>query len=403
MTEPSARRQRVQSELDGLTPEFLRSRTGVKWSRYPEPVIPAWVADMDFLVAPEIREVLAERVAQADFGYTWVPVPPDLLELFAERQTRYGLQVDPANVVPMVTALQAVDLAIELFSEPGDGVVLQTPIYPPFLSAVSSTRRTLLENPLVPSEGGFRLDEQGLQALAGKRPRILLVCNPHNPTGRSFSRQEMEALGHFAVEHDCIVLSDEIHADLTYADREHTSMASLAPEIAERTITITSATKAFNLAGLPCAFAATGSAALRSRFGELAAHALAHPGALDIAATQTAWSACEYWLDETRAYLDANRKHLCARLEREAPVLRCHLPEATYLSWIDCRGLGLADRPSRAFYKRAGLALHCGHDFGDPGAGFVRLNFATSRSILDEMIDRTVALCQELGGEAKGA
>lgn len=392
-----AKREQVQRELDGLTPEFLRSRSGVKWSRYPEPVLPAWVADMDYLVAPEIRDRLAEMVGRSDFGYTWVPAPPSLVEQFVERQkTRYGADFATENVVVTVTALQGVDVGIQLLSEPGDGVVVQTPIYPPFLSAVSSTGRKLVENPLRKVDGKFQLDLEGLDSVIDDRTRIVLLCNPHNPTGRSFSKGELEGLAERVLRHDLQVISDEIHADLTYSEHEHSSFAGLSPEIAERTLTITSATKAFNLAGLPCSFAAAGSASMRERFHSLPDHLLSHPGPLGIAAASTAWEDCDYWLEETTDYLDGNRRLLVDRLASEAPLLDCALPEATYLAWIDCNALPLTDKASRLFFKRGRLALHCGHDFGPPGSGCVRINFATSRSILDEMIDRIVAVTQEI-------
>lgn len=388
-------REQIRSELQGLTVDFLRSRQGVKWLRYPHPVLPAWVADMDFQVAPAIRRRLDQLVGSSDFGYTWVPAPPSLIELFVERQKgRYGLDLETQNVVVTVTALQGVDSAIQLFSEPGDGVVVQTPIYPPFLAAIASTGRRLVENPLALGDDGYELDTEALDAAIDDSTRILLLCNPHNPTGRSFTRAELEALAERALRHDLIVISDEIHADLTYAPHRHTSFGTLAPEVLERTLTVTSATKAFSLAGLPCSFTAAGSARLRTRFSTLPDHLLGHPGALDIAATQAAWEEGDPWLEEVMETLDTNRHRLHDRLLSEAPRVRHFLPEATYLAWIDCSALSFEDRCSKAFYKEGGLALHCGHDFGPPGEHCVRLNFATAPPILDEMIDRFVAVAR---------
>ena len=271
--------------------------------------------------------------------------------------------------------------------------MVQTPIYPPFLSAVGSTGRTLVENPLRKVNGKFQMDLNGLDSVLNDRTRIVLLCNPHNPTGRSFSKAELEGLAERVLKHDLYVICDEIHADLTYDDHEHIAFAGLSPQIAERTLTITSATKAFNLAGLPCSFAAAGSEAMRERFRSLPDHLLSHPGPLGIAAAGTAWADCDYWLEETKAYLDGNRRLLVDRLAAEAPLLECALPEATYLAWIDCNALPLTDKASRLFFKRGGLAFHCGHDFGPPGSGCVRVNFATSRSILNEMIDRNGGGC----------
>lgn len=391
-------REQIRSELQSLTVEFLRSREGVKWLRYPHPVLPAWVADMDFQVAPAIRRRLESFVRTSDFGYTWVPAPPALIDLFVERQkSRYGLELQTENVLVTVTALQGVDTAIQLFSEPGDGVVVQTPIYPPFLAAIASTGRRLVENPLAVGEDGYELDVDALDAAIDDRTRILLLCNPHNPTGRSFTKQELEALAERALRHDLTVISDEIHADLTYSPHRHTAFGSLAPEVLERTLTVTSATKAFNLAGLPCSFTAAGSARLREPFRSLPDHLLGHPGALDIAATQTAWEEGDVWLEEVLTVLETNRRLLRDRLQAEAPAVRHFLPDATYLAWLDCKALDFEDRASKAFYKEGGLALHCGHDFGPPGADCVRLNFATATAILDEMIDRFVAVARAHG------
>ena len=389
-------RQELRQELDSLTPELMRSRSGVKWSRYPEPVLPAWVADMDFPVALPIRRRLEQMVRQSDFGYTWVPIPVRLIELFVERQkTRHGLELHPAGVVPTVTALQGLDAAIELFSEPGEGVVVQTPIYPPFLAAVTSCGRRLVENPLRRTGERFEMDLEQL-ATAPSDTRIVLLCNPHNPTGRSFSRGELMGLAELAEERDWTVIADEIHADLTYPPHRHIAFGSLAPEVLERTITITSATKSHNLAGLPCSFLATGSAEQKKRFGTLPDHLLAHPGALDIAATEAAWLEGDPWLEEVLVYLDENRELLARRLVSEAPELAHASPEATYLAWIDCNALPLPERASKLFLDRAQVALHCGHQFSDPGLGCVRLNFATSRSILEAIIDRVVALHDSL-------
>jgi len=281
-------------------------------------------------------------------------------------------------------------VAVHQFCAPSDGVIVQTPIYPPFLETVHSLKRRLIENPLRHGADGFAMDLDGLRAKAssGERARVLLLCNPHNPSGRAFTRAELEAVAEIAVAHDLTVISDEIHADLVYSGRHHIPLASLSPEIAERTLTLYSASKSFNLAGLRCAFAAFGGDALRARF-------LQHPrglrgglGALGLLATEAAWRHGDGWLAELLVHLQGNRDFTAEFLRAEMPGVVHTPPEATYLAWLDCRALKLAPSPCAFFLKQAKVALSDGPDFGAPGAGFVRLNFATSRAILGEALER---------------
>lgn len=388
----------LRQQLDAVTAESMRQRRGAKWGRYRGPVLAAWVADMDFPVAPAVRRVLTEMVEQSDFGYPFLPIPVELVEVFAARmKARYDLEVRTEWVAPLVTVIQGFDLCIDRLSNPGDGVIVQTPIYPPFLASVRGNERRLIENPLVRSgvrgDDRYEIDFDHLESVIDSGTRMLMLCNPHNPTGRVFERPELERLAEIANANDLIILADEIHADLTYEGSEHISIATLSPEIAQRTVTLTSATKSFNLAGLPCAFAAFGSEKLHRKLESVPPFLLAHPGALGIQATLAAWTEGEEWLGEVRRYLEENRALLGEFLARRLPEIVYRPPEATYLTWLDCRQLvghsiGRNLRPSRFFFKKAKVALTCGHDFGDPGAGFVRLNIATSRSVLEQILER---------------
>jgi cystathionine beta-lyase len=217
---------------------------------------------------------------------------------------------------------------------------------------------------------------------------MLLLCNPHNPTGRVFERDELMALAVLAIEHDMIVVSDEIHADLVFPPRQHVPFATLGPEIEERTITVTSATKAFNLAGLPCAFAIFGSDRLQQPWRELPPHVIGHPGILDDAATRTAWTEGQPWLDELVAYLLENRSLMMDFFTSRLPGLRVLPPEGTYMAWLDFRELGLPADPFDFLLEHARVALSRGTDFGAVGEGFARMNFATSKTILREILER---------------
>jgi cystathionine beta-lyase len=380
--------QRMRAQFDSLEADDLWRSERIKWQLYGDAALPAWVADMDYPVAPQIQQALVDLVGRSDLGYHHVPLSPRLREALVSRMdARFDWQIEPRRVAPLVNVVQGLDAAVLLHSRPGEGVVVQTPIYPPFLKAVEKSGRRLVENRLLQGSERYEIDFEQLRVDIDPETRVFLLCNPHNPTGRVFERAELDTLAELALEHDLIVVSDEIHADLTYPGHRHIPFASLGPEIAERTLTLTSATKAFNLAGLPCAFAIFGGYRVQRPFRELPPHLLGHCGILEDAATYTAWTQGQEWQESVLAYLLANRDALLDCLNRELPEIRVLRPEATYLAWLDCRELGLDD-PQRFFLEHARVALSSGRDFGGPGEGFVRLNFATSASILSQILER---------------
>ncbi|MDH3301376.1 MAG: aminotransferase class I/II-fold pyridoxal phosphate-dependent enzyme, partial [Acidimicrobiia bacterium] len=272
----------------------------------------------------------------------------------------------------------------------GDGVVLLTPVYPPFIDAVTSVQRRIIDVPLDRS-AGWRLDPERLEAAIDDRTRVLLLCHPHNPTGRVFDDVERAAIAKVVIDHDLLLISDEVWADLTHPGVTHRPMA-LEPGLSGRTLTVTSASKAFNLAGLRCAVAHVDHDGVAKQMEALPDHflgAVSIPGAV---ASLTAWTEGGAWLDGTRSYLTARRDQLAARLAAEAPDVGLSIPEATYLAWLDLRAFDLGPDPSRVLLEKAAVALNPGTDFGANGDGFVRLNFATSTEILDEIIDRLVGV-----------
>jgi cystathionine beta-lyase len=232
---------------------------------------------------------------------------------------------------------------------------------------------------------GYALDLEDLRAKA-KQAKLLLLCNPHNPTGRVFRRDELEALAAIAREHELFVISDEIHADLVFAPGRHIAFASLSADAASRTITLYAASKAFNIAGLRCAVAIFGTPELKKRFNAFPRHLRGGLNGPGILATEAAWLHGDPWLADVLAYLRANRDFVADFVKRELPGVVHHAPEATYLAWLDCRALRLAPTPHEFFLKQAKVALSEGPNFGPPGEGFVRLNFATSRAILERAL-----------------
>ena len=376
----------VPFNFSDLDVSQLQRRTGVKWSKYGPDVLPAWVADMDFPLAPVIVEALTSAVVDGDVGY-----PGDGSDIgirFAERaERRWGWSVDPSRVRLMPDVVKSIELILKLFTRPGDGILVNTPIYPPFLKRTRVAERVVVENPLA-TDGGLDLDHLAT-VLAEQRPRVILLCNPHNPTGRVLRRSELIALAELAVAHDVLVVSDEIHAELIYPDSPaHTPIASLGSEIASRTLTLTSTSKPFNLAGLRCALIVAGSDELDAPIAHHQDVEKDPFGSLGLTATRAAWTPeGDAWLAGLIQVLDQNRRRIGA-WAREAGV-GYRSPEATYLAWLDLRGYpGLGDNPSNWLLDNAKVGLSQGPDFGELGHGFSRLNFATSPAILDQILSR---------------
>jgi cystathionine beta-lyase len=346
---------------------------------------------MDYAAPEAVTAVVRRYAEQSDFGYGSQNYAHLLEQAFAERmQALYGWQVDPALVLPTSELIQAMYATLMVFSEPGDGVVLQTPIYPPFLVAIKDTQRRLVDSPLRDDGTRYVLDIEGVRNAIDATTRVLMVCNPHNPTGRVFDRAELHVLGDLAVQHDLVILVDEIHQDLIYAGHEHVPMATLGPEIAARTITITSATKGFNIAGLRCALMHFGSAALKERFHQvLPERLLGQVSTIGIDATVAAWRLGQPWLEAVMARLTANRDLLSQFVASELPMVRYYPPEGTYLAWLDCRALGLTPSPMQYFLEHAGVAYGEGSMFGPQGETCIRLNFACTPDVLQRALEQT--------------
>ncbi len=367
----------------------LRCSAGVKWSRFPADVLPCWIADMDLPTAPVVRDALSALVERGDFGYHFQAasaIPATFSRWMAER---HGWWPNESHVRVFCDVLQAVDLALWLGTQPGDGVVLLTPVYPPFFECITGIGRRVVDCPLDPA--GWRIDAARLEACIDDRTTALLLCSPHNPTGRVFTREELSAVAEVAERHDLLVISDEIWADVVFSGSHHTPFASLSGAAEARTITAAAASKTFNMAGLRCAVAHIGVSEIERRIAELPAHLLGAAGSPGAIATHIAWTEGGPWVDETIVFLEAQRDHLMARLAAELPGVGATTPEATYLAWLDLRAYDLGDDPAGWLLANAKVALGPGPDFGEHGRGFARLNFATTRALLDEAVDRIIA------------
>lgn len=375
-----------------LSEAFLRSRRSNKWHLHPSDVIPAFVADMDFRVADPIQAAIERIVSLRDYGYAKREGDSTVQAAYVRyMRRRFGLSLDPDLVKPVGDLVQGTFASILAFSEPGDGVILHVPNYPPFREAITSTGRML--KPLTMRDSGqrYEFDVEEMTSLVDPRTRIILVCNPQNPTGRVFGRDELLAIGRLAIARDLIIVADEIHCDLVYPGATHIPMASLGPEIAARTITLNSATKSYNIPGHRCALMHFGSAELLARFhARIPARVTGAPGVVGVDATIAAWDEGQPWLDAAMAHLLIARNHLLAVLAKEIPEIKLHAPEATYLAWLDCTALDLPTTAFEFFLQQAKIGFSAGENFEPSATQFVRFNFATSRTILDEILGRMV-------------
>jgi cystathionine beta-lyase len=368
--------------------DFLRGRRTNKWHKFAPDVLPAWVADMDFGVAPSVITAMERLTHNQEYGYA--AREGALADAFVRRmQNRFGWETAAAQVHPLGDLVQATFSSVMAFSEPGDAVLLQLPSYPPFMSAIKDTGRRLLANPMRDNGVRWVLDLDAFEAAPDPKARVLIFCHPQNPTGRVYSRDELEMVAAFAIRHDLIVVSDEIHADIVYPGQAHVPLASLSPEIAARTITITSATKSFNIPALRCAAMYFGTAELKDRFfARIPSRLLGSPGVTGVDATVAAWNDGQPWFDEVMGTLQANRNWLAQTIGAELPGVTFRPPDGTYLAWLDCSALDLPVPAGQFFLEQARVGLNAGETFGPQYAAFARLNFATPTPVLHEIVGR---------------
>lgn len=365
-----------------------RGTDSVKWGKYPKDVLPLWVADMDFASPPAVLEALHARVEHGVFGYG--SDTSALTELLVARMmTLYGWNIAPEDVVYLPGVVQGFNLACLAFAEDHSRVVVQTPVYPLLLKAPYETGREGVEVGFVQEPNGeYRIDWDAFQSAMSDAARLFILCNPQNPLGRVFTRDELERMAEICLRQGAIICSDEIHCDLVYGGHRHIPIATLSPEVAARTITLMAPSKTFNLAGLQCSFAIIQEAALRRRFLAASRGLFAHLNLLGCTAAVAAYAQGQTWLDEMLAYLQVNRDTLVGFIHENMPDIRVRAPEGTYLAWLDCTRVPALSKPYSFFLKQARVALSDGSAFGAPGEGHVRVNFGCPKSLLLEALGR---------------
>ena len=365
----------------------LRGRRSAKWQTYPADVLPLTLAEMDFPVAEPITEVLREAVNRSDTGYA-MPVP-ELGEAVAGfAAARWGWTVEPGSVTAVTDVSTGCAELLRVCCRPGEAVVISPPVYPPFFDWVAEVGARLVEVPLRRDGSGmWRLDLDALRDAFRARPAAYILCNPHNPVGRVHDRDELEAVARFAHEYGVRVISDEIHAPLVLEGAAFTPFLTV-PGAAEVAVSLVSASKAWNLAGLKCAAIVAGSPAMQAVADQLPPDGRWRIGHFGVLATVAALTTGQPWLDALLATLEMRRRQLGDLIAAQLPDVRWQPPQATYLAWLDCRRIGDGEQPRNMFLDRGRVALESGPRFGTPGTGFVRLNFGTSEAVLAAAIER---------------
>jgi cystathionine beta-lyase len=377
-----------QLAFDNITVGSLREAGHLKWTSSGTDRLGADVAEMDFGTAPPVTAALNRALGCGALGYVPPALETDLSEACAAWQREsYGWEVAPADVCLLPDVIRALQVAIEHFSRPGSPVIVPVPAYMPFLVVPGLLGRQVIEVELVRSGDRYVYDLDALDRAYAAGGHLLLLCNPHNPVGRVLERDELTAISDVVARRGGRVFADEIHAPLTYAGHQHVPYAATSHTAAQHAITATSASKAWNLAGLKCAQIVLSNDADRDRWSRLGRLATDGTSTLGVVAGIAAYRHGRLWLGDVLAYLEENRRLLGELLAEHLPSVRHVSPEGTFLGWLDCRDLGFPETiPARFFLEEAAVALVDGAECGSAGGGFVRINFATSQEILTQMV-----------------
>jgi cystathionine beta-lyase len=372
----------------------------VKWHKYEPGVLPLWVADMDFVSPEPVIRALRKRVEQGTFGYG--QDQPGLKEAIVDRMAdQYGWLVQPDEILFIPGVVVGFNLACHAMAIPGGEVLIQTPVYFPFLSAAENSGMCRQDAILVRlPDGSYAIDWELFEKAITPETRIFILCSPHNPVGRVWSRAELERLAGICLRHGITICSDEIHCDLVFRGARHIPTASLDPEISAHTITLMAPSKTFNIPGLDCSFAIIQNPELRKCYQDAKGGLVGGVNILGQVAALAAYREGQEWLDQLLPYLECNRDVLLDYIQSEIPSIHMAKPEGTYLAWLNCRDTGITARtgcsPADFFLKEARVALNDGAAFGKGGEGFVRLNFGCPRGLLLEALERMKFALQTL-------
>ena len=380
-------------KFDFDSPIERRSTGASKWTKYGEDVLPMWVADMDFRSPEPIVKALRERVEHGVFGYG--ASSEELVEVLCQRMQRmYRWQVTPEQIVFIPGVVSGLNVACRAFGKPGDTALMLTPIYPPFLTAPGNHGMDAVTVPLTLRRAhagqtlDYSIDFDAFERAITPHTSIFLLCHPHNPTGHEYTREEMLRLGEICLKHNLVIASDEIHCELMLDGNRHVPIASISPELAERSITLMAPSKTFNLPGLGFGFAIVQNQQLREQLNKASMGIVPHNNVLGITAALAAYRDSEDWLQAVLAYLTANRDVLVDYIQENLPMVATTVPQATYLAWLDCRAAGIQGNPYEFCLVNARVACNDGAAFGPGGEGFLRLNFGCPRAQLLQALEQ---------------
>lgn len=381
--------QHLLDEFDKVVER--RGTDSGKWHYFGDDVLPMWVADMDFRSPDAIMRALHERIDHGVFGYGHNPQA--LREAICQRMARlYTWQIEPDDVVFLPGLVSGLNIVCRAIGQPGDGVLVTTPVYPPFLTAPTNQGRQLHSALLAVEQNGqllrYTVDYDAFADAIQPNTRLFLLCNPHNPVGRAYTRNELLRMADLCLRHDLVICADEIHSDLLLGDTQHIPIASLDPEIASQCITLLAPSKTFNIPGLGCSMAIIQNPQLRQQMATASAGIVPHVNVLGYVAALAAYTEADGWLAALRDYLTQNRDFVVSYVQAHLPHMATTAPEATYLAWLSCRDLNLPTTPQVFCLERAKVGLSDGAAFGPGGEGFVRLNFGCPRLLLEEGLER---------------
>lgn len=377
----------ISTELFRHSAQRRGSDSG-KWRYYGEDVLPLWVADMDFASPQPIMDAIHRRVHHGVFGYGGES--DELAAIFCQRMADfYNWTITPEDLIFLPGLVCGLNVVSRAVGDPRDGILVNTPVYPPFLSAPTNQGKSLNVAELAVSQEGnhlrYEVDFDAFEAAISPHTRLFLLCNPHNPVGRSYTQDEQLRMAEICARHDMLICSDEIHCDLLLDETAHFPMASLDPEIAQRTITLMAPSKTFNMPGLGCSLAIVQNPQLRAQINRAQAGIVPHVNLLGYSAAVAAYRDCEEWRQALLVHLAAMRDLAAATITAQMPGIHFTLPESTYLMWLDCRQV-IEGNPQKFFLENAKVALNDGKSFGQGGEGFVRLNLGTCENVLTQAL-----------------
>lgn len=352
-------------------------------------VMPMWVADMDFEAPQPVIDAVVKRARHGVYGYT-NRSDAFYASIAGWTEKRHGWHVERDWISACPGVVPAISLNILSFTEPGDKVLVQSPVYHPFFSSIEDNGRVIVNNRLKQEGGRYVMDYEDLDAKLGSGVKVMILCSPHNPVGRVWSREELTRVGELCVKHNVILISDEIHSDLIYSGNVHTPTASLSEELAQRTVTCLAPSKTFNIAGLSTSIAIIPNRELHQKFNStVKSIGIEMSNLFGITALEAAYTHGAEWLDQLLVYLEGNVDFLLDYFKSSIPRIKVYKPEGTYLMWLDCRELGMAQKDLVSFFiHKAQVGLNDGAAFGAGGEGFMRMNIACPRSVLEEGLRR---------------